>query len=233
MYRKEEVSQLLEEIEAITTNAVGEWGVVVCDLKSNECFGINQDEVFEAASVMKVLTACYLINRADRGELTLSQELQGKSLYEHTRLMINRSDNDSWYALSDFLGYGNIQKYGQELKMGKLSTQTNSFTPDDIALVLRKLYRGEIANKQPTELLLSLMKNTETENRIPAGVPEGVVVYHKSGTFGHLIHDAGIVMHLKNPFVLVVMGKGTKGTTSASKTTATISERVYKFFDKL
>jgi len=61
-------------------------------------------------------------------------------------------------------------------------------------------------NRENREELLSYLTKTAWEERIPAGVPEGVRVSHKVGTEIGVIADGGIVFAPK-PYILVIMSK--------------------------
>jgi beta-lactamase class A len=51
------------------------------------------------------------------------------------------------------------------------------------------------------------MTQTDFEERIPKGVPEGVRVAHKIGTEKQVIADGGIV-YGKNSYILVILSDG-------------------------
>ncbi len=63
---------------------------------------------------------------------------------------------------------------------------------------------------------------------VTVGVPKGVSVAHKTGSFSGVYHDAAIVEPLRGkPFVLVVLTRGIKEAKRAHKLVADIAGAVY------
>jgi beta-lactamase class A len=205
------------------------FGIEILELTSGERFGINQNQAFHAASISKVLVATYALKKVDEKKLALDQIFDGVSLRERLRLMINISDNDSWELLLKSLGYSKIQKFGEEQGLLASNIYQNTTTAHDLTTLLGKLYRREILTPQSTDLLLSWMQNTEREERIPAAVLQGIKVYHKAGTLEGLGHDAAIVVHPKNPFVLAILSDGKEDRTEVFRE---ITWKVYQFEDQ-
>ena len=79
------------------------------------------------------------------------------------------------------------------------------------------------------------MKNTETENRISPAIPTGVSFYHKTGTFGGGVHDAAIVIHPKNPFIITIFTNDSKGTPWETRFTSiqNSAKAVYNYFSEV
>ena len=64
---------------------------------------------------------------------------------------------------------------------------------------------------------------------VTAGLPAGVTVAHKTGSFTGVYHDAAIVEPPRGkPFVLVVLTRGIKEAPRAHKLVAEISQAVYR-----
>ena len=64
---------------------------------------------------------------------------------------------------------------------------------------------------------------------IPAGLPPGTPVAHKTGSFRGVYHDAAIVEPPHGrPFVLVVLTRGIKDEPRAHKLVADITRAVYR-----
>jgi hypothetical protein len=80
-------------------------GVSFIDLVRGERVDINGNKIFNGASTTKVLIACLLLSRVEAGKISLDQTVDDKTISEHLRLMINKSDNDSWESLMKFIGF--------------------------------------------------------------------------------------------------------------------------------
>jgi beta-lactamase class A len=70
----------------------------------------------------------------------------------------------------------------------------NGASPDAMAALLGRLFRGELLPRPRTEFILDAMRRCETgEKRLRAGLPKGTEVRHKTGTVGSCSNDVGIV----------------------------------------
>jgi beta-lactamase class A len=68
----------------------------------------------------------------------------------------------------------------------------------------------------------------EFNDKIPAGLPAGIRVAHKTGEITAHSHDAAIVYPPgRSPYVLVVLTRGIQDGAKASKLIADISSIVY------
>jgi beta-lactamase class A len=67
-------------------------------------------------------------------------------------------------------------------------------TPDAMATLLAKLYRGELLSAESRGFLFAVLERTSTGgNRIRGLLPPGTPVAHKTGTLEGISNDAGIV----------------------------------------
>lgn len=205
---RESYNQILSRTRLPDGQAQSEFSVTFLDLNSREKFSINGEKSFHAASTSKPIVAAYALTQVDYGKISLGKEIWGLPLSERIRLMINISDNDSWEALLNFFGIARVQGFSRSLGLSATSHVTNTSTTDDLSLFLLKIYQDSILSEDKKELLLRYMQNTEREDRIPAGIIQKKLVFHKSGTYGGEIHDIGIIEHPKNPFILAILSNG-------------------------
>lgn len=217
----------IEEIENLVKDLKGDYGIFVQDLATGESYGVNQDEVFMAASLIKLPILLTLYKEVEAGNLdletkyTLKSEDKGKgagsmqykpagTVYTYRKmaeLMGKQSDNTAFNVFTKILGEEKIQKVISNLKMEKTSFENNRTTPLDIGIFFYKLYKENILIREHRDELLSFITGTIWEDRIPAGVPKEVKVAHKIGTEIGVISDAGIVFAEK-PFILVILSEG-------------------------
>lgn len=229
-------NELLLDLKNYLATQPGTWGVAISPLTIDhqplavDTLGINLEKQFPAASVMKVLVAANLINRVDKNEFSLEQKIEEKTLRELIQSMINRTDNEAWEALNHFLGFKNLQKFGEDLGMKNFSVYQNTIAPADVNLLLASIYQSKVASTSHCQLLLSYMENTETEDRIPAAVPKEIKVYHKAGTWSETgtYSDAGII-ETETPFILTILSKNASSDSEATGTIQTLTQKVYNF----
>lgn len=159
--------------------------------------------------------------------------LQGKpagTVYTYRQLaefMGQYSDNTANNVLVKVLGAAKIQQTIDDLGMKRTSFKDYTTTPEDIGLFFRKLYQGNLVNQVNRDEILKFLTKTGFEDRIPAGVPEGVRVAHKIGTEIGVFSDAGIVFSEK-PFVLVIMSKNAR-EAEALEILPQITQKVWEF----
>jgi beta-lactamase class A len=76
--------------------------------------------------------------------------------------------------------------------------------------------------------MLDMLLGQEFNDGIPAGLPPGVKVAHKTGEITALLHDAAIIYPPgREPYVLVILTRGLPEHDSLAKLQADLSRVVY------
>ena len=76
-----------------------------------------------------------------------------------------------------------------------------------LATLFGRLGRGEAVSPAASAEMIAILKRQKHNTGIPAGLPAGTEVAHKTGTITRIHHDAGIV-YGRRPYVLVVLTRG-------------------------
>jgi beta-lactamase class A len=104
----------------------------------------------------------------------------------------------------------------------------NTTTARDLAIILRAIQEGRAAPPPATREMLRILLAQEFNERIPAGLPSGTPVAHKTGDITAVSHDAAIVYPPgRKPYVLVVLTRGIADPKKSDKLIADISRIVY------
>lgn len=74
-----------------------------------------------------------------------------------------------------------------------ITDENDQTAPCEAMKMLELLYRGEWVNREASEGMLNIMKQCQTNSRIPHLLPPGIVVAHKTGSLDKLNVDIGIV----------------------------------------
>jgi beta-lactamase class A len=102
----------------------------------------------------------------------------------------------------------------------------NTTTARALMALLLKLANGEAVDRPSSEQMIAVLERQTFHDRIPAGLPPGTVVAHKTGEITKIQHDAAIVF-AKRPFVLVVLVRGQSDPKIGSKLIADITRTLY------
>jgi len=211
----------LNEVESLTQDLRGTYGVYVYRLDEQVKYGLHQNEVFPAASLIKLPVMLTLYQEGEKDNLELAD------YRKMAEAMGKRSDNASFNQLVRVLGEKKIQKTIDDLGMRKTSLAENETNPADISLIFQELYQGGFISSEHREEILGFLTDTEFEDRIPAGIPEGIRVAHKIGNELGSFSDAGIIFS-QNPFILVIISKDAR-EAEANQVLPEIAKIVWEF----
>jgi beta-lactamase class A len=107
---------------------------------------------------------------------------------------------------------------------------SNTTTARDLGIIMSALGRKEIGSPESAQEMLDIMARQQFRTKIPALLPEGTRVAHKTGSITAINHDAGIVYpEAASPYALVVLTRGFQEAEAAEATAAGISRRIYDF----
>jgi beta-lactamase class A len=74
--------------------------------------------------------------------------------------------------------------------------------------------------------MLAILERQTVNDRIPAGLPPGMRVAHKTGEITGIRHDAAVVFAAR-PFLLVVLTRGAGSPEAGSELIAEITRQLY------
>jgi beta-lactamase class A len=157
------------------------------------------------------------------------------------RLMITRSSNFATNTLITLVGADAVTQTMRSLGAQRIQVLrgvedgkafekglNNTTTARDMAIILRAIDDGRAASPGATREMLAILLAQEFNDKIPAGLPPGTRVAHKTGEITAVSHDAAIVYPPgRQPYVLVVLTRGITDGTKSSKLIADISSMVY------
>jgi beta-lactamase class A len=83
----------------------------------------------------------------------------------------------------------------------------NSTTARGLLTLFERIAHGTAVDPTSDAAMTEVLKGQKFNDGIPAGLPAGTAVAHKTGTITRIHHDAGIV-YAKRPYVLVVLTRG-------------------------
>ncbi|HEX6306760.1 MAG TPA: serine hydrolase [Longimicrobiales bacterium] len=168
-------------------------------------------------------TSHYTLSKQDDSEHTLYDRIGAPVTFrELGRLMTVRSSNLATNILIDTLGAQAIQLttervggHGMRVLRGVEDIpafnagMNNTTTALGLARVLASIARCDVLPRAPCAEVLDVLAAQEFNDMIPAGLPPGTRIAHKTGSITGIRHDGAIVLPDRGPpYVLVVLTRG-------------------------
>jgi beta-lactamase class A len=108
----------------------------------------------------------------------------------------------------------------------------NTATARDLMVILRRIAEHRAVSPASSRQMIQILLKQRFNEGIPAGLPPGVKIAHKTGSITRINHDAAIVYPPgRKPYVLVVLTRGIPDERRAHKLIADISREVHGNLD--
>ena len=106
----------------------------------------------------------------------------------------------------------------------------NRVTAEGLLRILVMLAEGKAFSPALSRRMMDILHGQEFNQGIPARLPKGARVAHKTGEISTVAHDAGVVyLPKRKPYVLVILTEWDASATGRSRTIAAISHAIYEF----
>jgi beta-lactamase class A len=102
----------------------------------------------------------------------------------------------------------------------------NTTTARGLLVLFDKIGHGAAVDAKTDADIVAILKRQQFNDALPAGLPAGVAMAHKTGNITRIHHDAGIV-YAKKPYVLVVLVRGIEDQKKSAELMAQMSKVVY------
>ena len=160
---------------------------------------------------------------------------------ELARRMVVRSSNLATNLLVDGLGAEAIDATVRRLGVEGVNVvrgvgddaafaagRNSTVTAAGLADLLERIADGSAAPPDACAAMLDVLAAQEFNEGIPAGLPTGTRVAHKTGWIASLYHDAGVVYPAAAPpYVLVVLTEGLDETAAGPALVAAVAREVH------
>jgi beta-lactamase class A len=247
-------------------------GVAFRTLDGNLEWFSRADDVFHAASTMKIPVMIELFHQVREGKLKLNDPLiiknefhslvdasiytldaaddseadlyksigQTRTLGQLCELMITVSSNFATNLLIEKLGVDNIRAAvtslhadGMNMRRGVEDNKAyekgmnNTTTARGLLLLLEAIAKGQAVDADSSRQMVEILARQKFNDAIPAGLPPGTRIAHKTGDITKIHHDAAIV-YGPRPFVLVILVRGMAQLKDSAALMAGIARRIYQ-----
>lgn len=166
----------------------------------------------------------------------------GKSmtLRKLCELMITVSSNFAANLLIDRLGVDNIRRTvtslgaeGMQVVRGVEDQKAfdkglnNTTTARGLMVLLDSLAHGRAVGGDADKEMIEILERQKFNDAIPAGIPAGTVIAHKTGNITRIHHDAAVVF-APRPYILVLLVRGIDDQKKSAALMADLSRAVYE-----
>jgi beta-lactamase class A len=184
----------------------------------------------------------FSVSPADDSDTTLYGRVGGHAtVRELVELMITVSSNLATNILVQHVGAERVTATMRELGADSIQVLrgvedgkayeaglSNTTTARDLGLVAAAVAEGRAAGADACREMEAVMSRQQSNSGIPAGLPEGTTVAHKTGEITRIHHDFGIVRAGDGTrYVLALMVRGLDSRDSSAALMADLSRIVY------
>ncbi len=252
--------KLQRKIENLITKKIAnieitEASVYFRDLANGPWIGINENEKFTPASLLKVPIMISYYTLAEKDPMILEKKIKVLKDYSNQTLpnikpekmvepekeystqelinaMIIESDNLAANTLLSNLPEDVLNKTFADLGLNlpTLEKPENYMTVKDYSSFFRVLYNASYLDRNYSEKALKLLSKTKYNEGLIAGLPVNTKVAHKFGERKNIgidqLHDCGIIYKENKDYLLCVMTRG-NDFNKLSETIKELSKLVY------
>ena len=183
----------------------------------------------------------YKLDPTDDSETDLYKaEGQTRTLTELCELMITVSSNLATNLIIEKLGVENIRATVHSLNADGMHVlrgvednkafekgHNNITSARALQILLTSIADNTAAGPDATQQMLAILERQRFNEGIPAGLPPGTKVAHKTGEITKIHHDAAIV-YATRPFVLVILVRGLPNLKDSSALMADITRLLFQ-----
>lgn len=228
-YNEEELSDNLKNKISEVDNYIKQnysASVVYNDITTGFNYKYNEDKVYYGASLIKLVEAMYIFDKASNGEIDInttikytvnykaaySDGMSKRSVGEDVSLKdlisyaIMYSDNTAHFMLSDYIGRENLKNYGKSLGAKNILTGGDSFgnqTASDTNIYLNHAHEIINSGSEYGKMLKEYMTNTYYNSLYLTDEANNNVA-HKYGWYSSYYHDIGIVFEEKTYYISIL-----------------------------
>jgi beta-lactamase class A len=183
----------------------------------------------------------YTLDPNDDSETELYKAAgQTRTLSQLCELMITISSNLATNLIIEKLGVENIRATVHSLRADGMNVLrgvedgkayekglNNTTTARGLLLLLEAIAKGQAVDADASRQMTEILERQTFKEAIPAGLPPGTRVAHKTGEITKIHHDAAIV-YGPRPFVLVVLVRGIADSKESAALIAEITRLLYQ-----
>jgi beta-lactamase class A len=245
-----------QALEAVIRDALGQdidhYGVVVKRLDDGAGVSINAGGVYYAASLYKVWVMLEAFQQEAEGLLSFHERYVVSDYYaglslnpdelalcsqvtveEALQAMMRVSDNVAANMMLERVGTANTNNMLRQFGLAVSGVQNGGdvyTSANGMELLLEAIARHQAVSPEASDEMLALLASETLDSRIPALLPPGTRIAHKTGSWDNATNDAGIVYSPNATYVIVVLSD-LGYDVDADSQIAGLSRAVYDYFN--
>lgn len=107
----------------------------------------------------------------------------------------------------------------------------NTTTARDLMIIFEQIAKGSVVSKEACREMTDILLCQKFQEVIPAKLPKGVKVAHKTGSVDGIKHDSGfVILPDGRKYVLVLLSKNLTDMDKATEVLSSVSKIVYDYF---
>ena len=259
MYQTSEMTELKKQIFSLMSQYPKiKPAIYVWEYDEGKYLNINADEMFPAASIIKLPVLVRMFKSIEANQFTIYDEMKMTEQYRSSgsgnlqysqegrsytidylaKIMIQDSDNTSTNMIMSKLGGMDDVNTGlRDWGLSKTYIRTwlpdlggtNKTTAADMAKILYNLDNPGFLNINSREYIIDYMSHVKNDRLIQAGLGEGSLFIHKTGDIGTMLGDAGIVFAPNGKkYIIVILAKRPHNSYQGKDFIVKASELIYK-----
>lgn len=224
---------IARRLDAALAGFSGTASVSLIDLRTGSTYERAADRIVPAASLYKLGVMVEAYRRAAEGTLSFDdpltvtdEDLTDDGYYtaagtvltvrDAVEKMITLSDNSPAHALVRLLDAHEINytmtdlgfpgtRINTALPEEERTAAFNTTTARDMGRLFLLLGEGELLAPAPSQQMLAVLRRQRINDRLPAGLPAGATIAHKTGDLPGVSHDAGLLTGPMGSRVVVML----------------------------
>lgn len=231
--------------------------IYVWEYGNKSYVNINADEIYPAASIIKLPVLIEMFREIEQGKFSLQDKMiledyyrasgSGKLQYSqggiaHTmdylaKIMIQNSDNSSTNMI--IAKMGGMPEVNRAIKRwGLQNTHINNWLPDldgtnvttarELAKMFYNVDTTDIVSNQSKRQISNYLGHVKNNRLLQAGLPKEAILLHKTGDIGFMLGDAGIVKTANGrKYIVVILAKRPYNSPKGKHFIVKASEIIY------
>jgi beta-lactamase class A len=208
-------------------------------------FSLSDSIVLKNEFKSIVDASLFSLNPDDDSEPELYKHLgEKRSIDSLVYQMIIVSSNFATNLIIDLVGAKNVMNTIRELGINDMQVlrgvedskafakgMNNSTTAHDLLLLFDVIDKSKGISKEASQRMISVLLDQRFNEIIPAQLPAGVKVAHKTGSITGVQHDCGIVyLPDGRKYILVLLSKEITNVEASVQMMAEVSKMMYDYF---